>query len=37
MDVMQWQIAARMDVTVVEAENLMTGSILIYNTSIEDV
>jgi hypothetical protein len=28
---------ARMDVTVAEAEKRMTGSILIYNTSIEDV
>jgi hypothetical protein len=37
MDVRQWQIAARMDVTVVEAEKKMTGSISIYNTSIEDV
>jgi hypothetical protein len=37
MDVRQWQIAARMDVTVVEAEKEMTGSISIYNTSIEDV
>jgi hypothetical protein len=37
MDVRQWQIAAQMDVTVVKAEEKMTGSILIYNTSIEDV
>ncbi len=29
MDVRQWQITARMDVTVVEAEKQMTGSILI--------
>jgi hypothetical protein len=29
MDVRQWQIATRMDVTVVEAEKKMTGYILI--------
>jgi hypothetical protein len=37
MDVRQWQIAARMDGTVMEAEKKMTGSILIHNPSIEDV